>query len=611
MDTEDNALYLEYANNVTISDNNLTQNHGTALTLDEVVRTTLTNNTFLENYAGFTYAGNIPDPGNWIDTSNLIDGLPIVYYEGVSGEKIEGISPSTLYLQNCTNMTIRGLTLKTRNGYGILVKGGSDITISNCSVGENLYQNILIAEVARGNINISEVSNGSQYGIGLINTAEFGVSDCRIQGNSIGVAVRGNTSFVNVMRNTFLSNDVGFQVEMNNPLFGFGEVSGNQLEGGRIGFSLEGGSGGIIEDNEMSGVQDGIHISGTDGLKIENNHINSLDTSLRISGLHPDNNLYLNQPSFGNSVERNSFSAGNYPVFINDTKEWVFGNTFIRNDFVTNPRVLSNFTPWKKIVPNTLSWGGVIIHISPESAIRNTTTQPLSEFNSWDTGERVRYSYNNTTFSGFLGNYWSNYTGNEIGTSGVGDLPVQINVDNSDEYPLIGVQIQYLDLNPGYHLELYPGWNFISTPSVLVSGTDTARIFEMIDTAGHSMYSFDNSTWIPMKSNDPIVPLHGYWIYARVGVAVPLSFDPGTIPTPVHLPPGWNAIGYPGIQQALAYDALSSLDDSWSYAIGYDAYEQTYENPIMQGIRGNEIMYPSRGYWLYLKQDWVLQPITG
>lgn len=191
------------------------------------------------------------------------------------------------------------------------------------------------------------------------------------------------------------------------------------------------------------------------------------------------------------------------------------------------------------------------------------------------------------------------------------DSPIADSSPSSSGSAILPSENTNNDLDNRYFLELYPGWNFISTPSVLVSGTDTARIFEMIDTAGHSMYSFNNSTWIPMKGEDQIVPLHGYWIYSKTGVAVPLSFDPGTIPTPVHLLQGWNAIGYPGIQQALAYEALSSLDASWSYAIGFNADMQAYEGSIMQEIKGDEIMYPSRGYWLYMKQDWFLQPITG
>ncbi|MDD1728004.1 MAG: hypothetical protein LUQ50_02910, partial [Methanospirillum sp.] len=92
---------------------------------------------------------------------------------------------------------------------------------------------------------------------------------------------------------------------------------------------------------------------------------------------------------------------------------------------------------------------------------------------------------------------------------------------------------------------------------------------------------------------------------------VPLIMDPGTIPAPVHLLKGWNMIGFPGIQPAPADDALGSLDQSWSFAMGYNATKQQYEPPIFREDGGNVLMYPTHGYWIHLDRDWDLQPITG
>jgi hypothetical protein len=163
----------------------------------------------------------------------------------------------------------------------------------------------------------------------------------------------------------------------------------------------------------------------------------------------------------------------------------------------------------------------------------------------------------------------------------------------------------------GYALTLQPGWNFISTPWVLTPGSDTALVFEDVDTAGHSLYSWNNSSWTRVHREDLILPLHAYWIFSRTGTAVPLSFDPGTIPVPVRQYAGWNAIGFPGIQEASAHDALSSLGDSWNFSLGFNASLQMNDVPVMREEGGEGRMYPSRGYWLFMDHEWDLQPVTG
>ena len=510
------SLYLESANNVTISRNKITRSPGIALILDEAVRMTITNNTLYDNAAGFSYTGTIVNPGNQIDTSNTIDGLPLQYYEGKSGDTIDGISPSTLYLLNCTNVTARGLIMNSRNGFGIQVRGGSNITITNCSVSGNVLENIRIAEVNRG------------------------------------------------------------------------YVTGNKVSG-----------------------KDGIHLTGTHDLQVENNHVEALNTGIKISSLHPENSPDLNRPCFGNIFTRNNVSAGKSPIYLTDTNEWIYGNSFTLNDFVTIPGS-SDINQDNPNTSDSSSGDGVSMNFSPLfHSISNQTPGKGGVGNFWETGERERYRYNNTTFSGYLGNHWSNYSGSEVGTSGVGVLPVQINAENTDNYPLLKTQEGYTVEGSGYHLELQPGWNFVSIPTVLSSGSDTARIFSMVGTAGHSMYTFNDSTWNPLKGGDPILPLHGYWLYSEGLSSVPLSFDPGTIPSPVHLLSGWNAIGYPGIQEAVARDAFGSLDASWSYIIGFNASSQTYDNPILEKSVGDEILYPSQGYWIYMNQEWDLQPVTG
>ncbi|RLI96260.1 MAG: hypothetical protein DRP00_05570, partial [Candidatus Aenigmatarchaeota archaeon] len=57
--------------------------------------------------------------------------------------------------------------------------------------------------------------------------------------------------------------------------------------------------------------------------------------------------------------------------------------------------------------------------------------------NVWSSPNPLNYAYNNVSFTGYMGNYWDNYTGSDSDGDGIGDTPHQIDPENVDNYPLI------------------------------------------------------------------------------------------------------------------------------------------------------------------------------
>lgn len=603
------ALSLEKLDNGTISGNRFLNNSGTALFMNDALRMTITNNTFTGNYAGFTAIGNIANPQNEIESSNTIDGLPLMYMEGISGRTIEDITPSTLYLQNCSDMIIRNLVMPSRNGFGIVVKGGKNISIVNCSVSQNIHQNILFGSVNGVNISESHISNGIRYGIGLMDIQNGTISGCSIHNNGFGIAIKGDERDLSISGNELTNNVISFFMRDSTSSTKFGSFSQNKIQGSHIGILSISGGGGSITNNQVTGVNEGINLSGAIGLHIEDNHISTISTGIRMSR-SPDGEPVPIRQCSDNIITRNSITTGSNPIQINDSSEWVYGNSILLNDFSINQTPVSSANSTSELRETDAVWGGISITV--KTLIGNTETEEnMTSYNQWDTGERIRYTYGGTTFSGNLGNHWSPYRGNEIGASGVGDQPHEVNTDNNDSYPLISPHTRYQTGSGGYPLILQAGWNLISTPSELTTGYDTARIFEQVPTAGHSVYTFRNGSWIRIKEEEPIKPLSGYWIFAENTTTVSLLFDPGTIPSPVHLIEGWNLIGHPGIQPSAPNEALSSLDIAWSYLIGYNASTQRYEDLIEQKNGSTAMMFPSHGYWISMNRAWDLQPITG
>jgi regulation of enolase protein 1 (concanavalin A-like superfamily) len=155
---------------------------------------------------------------------------------------------------------------------------------------------------------------------------------------------------------------------------------------------------------------------------------------------------------------------------------------------------------------------------------------------------------------------------------------------------------------------LYQGWNFISTPKKLALGYNTGSIFTNVDMGGHSAFMWDGSQnpghWDTLQANTPLLPLYGVWIYSTSSDVVDLQFDTTPMSTPPQrsLPAGWNMIGFAGLNPASARDTYLSVQPNWVNSIGFDPLTQAYKPSIFNGDSSEStILYPTVGYWLYMR----------
>jgi PKD repeat protein len=172
----------------------------------------------------------------------------------------------------------------------------------------------------------------------------------------------------------------------------------------------------------------------------------------------------------------------------------------------------------------------------------------------------------------------------------------------------------------GNTINLYTGWNFVSTPKTLADASNTVGVvFASVDRAGRPIYLYDAGVgmWQAMSNTSVIKPLDGLWIYSAGSKAVPLTFknDPLATPPTKMVYSGWNAIGFSDVNAAAAKDALQSVSDKWVSAIGFNAAAQSYETSIIKGGSGSHAdtnpMYPTKGYWLFMNADGTLAAISA
>nr|WP_319540150.1 hypothetical protein [uncultured Methanospirillum sp.] len=165
--------------------------------------------------------------------------------------------------------------------------------------------------------------------------------------------------------------------------------------------------------------------------------------------------------------------------------------------------------------------------------------------------------------------------------------------------------------SPNMNIILNPGWNFITTPSPLVSGKNTFNIFRDINTGGHSLYGFDpQSGWRRLNSSDYFEPIRGIWIYSIRQTSVPLEFENGNFQKPegINLKKGWNAIGTSSTTKISITDFLSTVNDKWVFFVPFNSTTQIAESPLIRGWKPDILaeefsIQPGIAYWLFMSSD--------
>jgi len=450
--------YIEFIENCSIRNNQFVHNGGIALFLSGMDSSVLEGNVMEDNYAGFSYNGISPNPDNSIDTSNTVDGIPVLYVEGADHQVITGEGIATLYCVSCDDVVIRDLVLTQRNGFGIYVFGGSGISAQNNTVANNVFQDILFASVEDAAMTGNIVENAT-IGSGVLSSVNVTVMGNTATGNDKGLAAAGDISDVHFSGNTLRENGVGFSFE-----YASGDdtdCTGNEIRGAGSGYMDVGIS--FLESREIgadrntiSGCYEGIWITGGDSHTISNTSIDACKYGIEVS---PFGGAGTPKPSWGHRIIGNAVHAQKIAFFTSGLPEFVYGTTVFLNNFVTDtePPLSSDYENLGMAAGSPLSWG-----LSRSAALSSAAAGPATaevEPNVFNTDTPVTYRYQGIYFTGYLGNYWNWYNGTDVGGNGVGTTPYPVIMNNTDEYPLIAPVSTY---NVGPTPSFYA--NFTASP---------------------------------------------------------------------------------------------------------------------------------------------------
>ena len=128
------------------------------------------------------------------------------------------------------------------------------------------------------------------------------------------------------------------------------------------------------------------------------------------------------------------------------------------------------------------------------------------------------------------------------------------------------------------------------------------EIFANVDTASHSLYSWDSITdqWTRVTKDTRLDPLTAVWIYAvkPAGVTLPIATAGPEGNLTRSLSTGWNLMSLPGTNLTSSDTILR--DQDWSYILGFNTQSQQYDTPVQKENESGQLLDPKQGYWLYM-----------
>ena len=247
-----------------------------------------------------------------------------------------------------------------------------------------------------------------------------------IDGNYVGNVIKITASDVKI---------TGFTVQNSYPehpycgvyigeLTASNNISHNFINDSFYAIGLWHSSNNTICQNEMTRSNFGVLLNTSSNNIISGNNIT-----------HNLRGVFLKFCSSNNTISGNNIRVNDFGVvFYQSSNNTLFGNTVMNNNY-DGIQLSSSFN-------NTFSANKITANYHYDVRLLDSSCNNTFYHNNLDNAEQVHIdlpSFANFWDDGFEGNYWSSYDGTDADRDGIGESWLEIDENNTDRYPLMGV----------------------------------------------------------------------------------------------------------------------------------------------------------------------------
>lgn len=288
-------VYMEISGNHTVSGNTITNSkHGIYIvhSSNNVLRNNqLNNNTGSIYITHSTFSSAITTFVNDIDTSNTVNGKPIIYWVN-QHDKIVPQDAGHVGLVNCTNIKVQNLNL-AGNSRGLMLVYTTHSTIAQNTVTNSSGDGIYVYKSSNNNMSENTITNNGNYGIGLFYSSNNIISENTITANDQTGIYLTNASNNIINRNKITLNNEGihfYSSGTNN------SVVGNTItENNEYGVSLAWTGNNFVSENFIEKNGNGIYVKESSNNRIIGNTIKENNGwAIRLEGGQRDNIIHHN-----------------------------------------------------------------------------------------------------------------------------------------------------------------------------------------------------------------------------------------------------------------------------------------------------------------------------